>query len=441
MKPRPSSAAAEPAAAPQGSRAAACVAFFSWVDDALAFLEHTPPFRIRFANAAFLAMRPSGAPKEIEGAPLESAVPWPAEVGIATTVARAARRNGTVSRVEVVLQDGRAPRYYEVTVQRDVFPDLGTAILYQARDITAREQARRDLEAANARLSDVSAVATVAGALSIERLPGVAVSTAGKLCGGAAALYLREPGGALRVSAVGGPLARGLEAAWPLLASDKRSTLPPALESGQTQVLGLHPQLEAHAHLARIRTRWLATIPLEGRTGQIGALLTIWPRVENPRGPDLRALEAIGGQLALGLDHARAFTVERGEWLRLAFGALPHPVVAVDGSGRIVLVNAALTERFGLPPDACASIDRLVQAVCLRRPDREDVAPGDAPLARALRGVRVSGERFLARRSGDREDAGFEISAAPVHDERGEIVGATAVWLEVPLPPGPPPIV
>jgi two-component system phosphate regulon sensor histidine kinase PhoR len=109
--------------------------------------------------------------------------------------------------------------------------------------------------------------------------------------------------------------------------------------------------------------------------------------------------------------------------LQVLVEQLPTAVIMVDTRGEITLANAhaiALFEAAGVP----LQLGRTYSELEVLHPDGRPYEPGTRPLDRALhRGESVAGE-LLEYRLADGMLRPFDVSAAPLRDTRGKIIGA-----------------
>ncbi|MBJ6760582.1 GAF domain-containing protein [Myxococcaceae bacterium JPH2] len=123
----------------------------------------------------------------------------------------------------------------------------------------------------------------------------------------------------------------------------------------------------------------------------------------------------------------------RGELLHLLVEESSEGVVLVQVSGRVLAFNTVASRHFGIPPPASLERGQLPGCEWVRA-DGGPLAEEASPLARALRGERVSEGRWELRRPDGRRVV-LRGSALPVMGERGR---TAAVLLrtheESPLP-------
>ncbi len=128
---------------------------------------------------------------------------------------------------------------------------------------------------------------------------------------------------------------------------------------------------------------------------------------------------------------AQAATLEaqrRADELDVVFEAMLEGVIVFDANGTPIRANPFAARFVG---HSLGSPDRseMVRSMKLRRPGQALIEPNDLPSGRALRGEKVSGDRFIIV---DPEGREFTImaSAAPLLVGDG-ITGAVAVWRDV----------
>ena len=115
---------------------------------------------------------------------------------------------------------------------------------------------------------------------------------------------------------------------------------------------------------------------------------------------------------------------------REILSGLQEGVVVVDTDTRVVVVNEAAAELFGLPLDEL--MDRPLSGIPVDLlDDRGHLLPNERlPLLRALRGEEVTGQVVrVVRRDGSL--LWVEVHANPLHDEDGVLYGAVASYDDV----------
>jgi PAS domain S-box-containing protein len=175
--------------------------------------------------------------------------------------------------------------------------------------------------------------------------------------------------------------------------------------------------------------RGLLGARLVGRDGQAAGLIMV---SDKDGGSDFSAEdEALLAQLAalasLAMQHIRARdeAEQRADELDTVFSAITEAVVVFDAEGRVVRANPAANAFYGAE---LTGADRatIVQRLFLRHPDGCPVIAQELAAARALRGERVRGERFILT-AADGHDMTILISAAPLLAD-GRLTGSVVVW-------------
>jgi PAS domain S-box-containing protein len=117
--------------------------------------------------------------------------------------------------------------------------------------------------------------------------------------------------------------------------------------------------------------------------------------------------------------------------LRTVIDQMPAAVLVGASSGELVMANRNVESVFPhapgeLPMDSL----ELFRSWRAHYPDGRPVPPEDRPLSRALRGEHVSSEDYFYVRD-DGEHRWIRISSAPIRDERGALIGAVTIGLDV----------
>ena len=142
---------------------------------------------------------------------------------------------------------------------------------------------------------------------------------------------------------------------------------------------------------------------------------------------------AAGGLLIVGtevteLEALRQALARSVAQLEAIFDVLPESVRVFDAQGAVARRNPlAQRDHDGRAID---SLRELWRADLPRRGDGTSLFVHEHPAARALRGETVRGETLVVRREGG-DDRVVEVSAAPLPDAAGALVGAVAVERDV----------
>ncbi|MAE70836.1 MAG: hypothetical protein CME06_10245 [Gemmatimonadetes bacterium] len=113
-------------------------------------------------------------------------------------------------------------------------------------------------------------------------------------------------------------------------------------------------------------------------------------------------------------------------FLRSILASMSDGVVVTDGEGRTLYSNSACDRLLGVP---VASTDSLEWG--LLGPEMRPIAPGELPLARAMRGEAVERRDLRVERADAPEGVWLGAKANPIWGERGEPLGAVCVLREI----------
>lgn len=142
---------------------------------------------------------------------------------------------------------------------------------------------------------------------------------------------------------------------------------------------------------------------------------------------------AAGGLLIVGtevteLEALRQALARSVAQLEAIFDVIPEPVRVFDAQGAVVRRNPlAQHDHPAVPVESLRELWRLDLP---RRGDGTSLFVHEHPAARALRGETVRGETLVVRRT-DGDEKVVEVSAAPLPDAAGALVGAVVVERDV----------
>lgn len=122
--------------------------------------------------------------------------------------------------------------------------------------------------------------------------------------------------------------------------------------------------------------------------------------------------------------------VER-DHLSALLAAIHDEVWFSDTQRRFTLANPAALKEFGLAADAKVDIGKLADSLVVLRPDGSPRPPEDSPTLRALNGEILINEEEIIRTPASGELRYRQVSATPVKDKAGEIVGSVAVVRDI----------
>ncbi len=180
----------------------------------------------------------------------------------------------------------------------------------------------------------------------------------------------------------------------------------------------------------------VAAVPIQGRAGVIGAMGFRFGDGRRLEPADRSALQTIGQHYGQALDRARLFEVAESERQRLSALMQQLPVgvaIAEAPTGHIVAVNHKATEIWRVPPAGPEPITDVTPYVAYH-PDGRRFETDDWPIARSLAtGEVVDGEEIEVE-FGDRTRGWVNISARPVLDAGGRVLGAVTTLVDVTEP-------
>jgi signal transduction histidine kinase len=138
-------------------------------------------------------------------------------------------------------------------------------------------------------------------------------------------------------------------------------------------------------------------------------------------------------QGALAEAHEQRARVKRqAAELEAVFQALPGAVVMCDADGRLVHINAHAEALFraalGRVPRTLAESE---EAAWLLSSDGRPMALDATPLAQALQGASRGDVRCVLRRADTGEEIQLLVSAEPMRDEAGHVVGAVSIAADI----------
>lgn len=131
---------------------------------------------------------------------------------------------------------------------------------------------------------------------------------------------------------------------------------------------------------------------------------------------------------AAAREQAEAAARRNAAELEAAFAAMTHGIMVYDAAGSMVRANAAARALYDIDPVG-VDIETLAKRLSSRRLNGRPLVREELPTARALKGERVLGERFvLTRRDGQEMVVSF--SSAPLQ-LGGQAVGAVTVCTDI----------
>jgi PAS domain S-box-containing protein len=127
---------------------------------------------------------------------------------------------------------------------------------------------------------------------------------------------------------------------------------------------------------------------------------------------------------------SRAEAAERT--LQAIIQRVPAGIIVVDAEGRVAMVNETGRRISGVSPSEEQPV--ADQAASYRIRDvvtRQDIAPEDTPIARAVAGETISDFEYTFMRPSDGAESVVRVDAVPLRGEDGTVIGAVATFVDV----------
>jgi PAS domain S-box-containing protein len=155
-------------------------------------------------------------------------------------------------------------------------------------------------------------------------------------------------------------------------------------------------------------------------------LQTLHGRLENLVAQRTATAEAWAQELA----RSEAALQRQTRILWAVLEGMDDAVAVVDAAGHFLVFNPAARRVFGADPDGATALEWMARTPCYRSDGVTALPPDERPLAQALGGTVATAE-MLFRNPQTGERCWLSCSAAPLHDEGGEIPGAIAVYRDI----------
>lgn len=119
--------------------------------------------------------------------------------------------------------------------------------------------------------------------------------------------------------------------------------------------------------------------------------------------------------------------------LQAVLYSIGEGVIAIDAAGEPVVVNMAAMKILGMSPaDAALPLPKMVKKFKRYFVDGETEIPfDDLPLVRGLRGEPTINERMIVKSDAHPKGVLVSVTATPIMDDRGTIIGAVNVFREI----------
>jgi PAS domain S-box-containing protein len=119
------------------------------------------------------------------------------------------------------------------------------------------------------------------------------------------------------------------------------------------------------------------------------------------------------------------------EWLSAVLDSMTEEVYFTDRQQRYTYANPAALREFGHDSVAGIEVDRIVRRIEVLRPDGSPRPIEEAPPLRALAGEVIRDEEQIVRSPRTHEWRYRQVSAAPVRDAAGQVIGSVSVVRDV----------
>jgi len=121
---------------------------------------------------------------------------------------------------------------------------------------------------------------------------------------------------------------------------------------------------------------------------------------------------------------------ERANTLNAVFNAMTEGITLLNLDGQVVISNKAASHFLGVPLSTTEPLDTLLQRYPTYTLQGQPLRPEDFPLARALRGEQIRGERFMTRRA-DGSERSLDVNVAQMFDSEGRQIGLVSAFRDI----------
>jgi PAS domain S-box-containing protein len=174
-------------------------------------------------------------------------------------------------------------------------------------------------------------------------------------------------------------------------------------------------------YAGELGSRWMRCIyaPVRGDAGQVHSFVAAVTDIT-----DKKRDEKERQRLFAAVDAER-------DRLSLVLNSINDEVWFADTQGRFTLANPSALREFGLPGVEGLEIAKVADSLVVLRADGSPRPPAEAPPLRALAGESVLHEEEIVRTPRTGMLRHREVSATPVRDRSGAILGAVAVVRDI----------
>lgn len=119
------------------------------------------------------------------------------------------------------------------------------------------------------------------------------------------------------------------------------------------------------------------------------------------------------------------------DWLAAVLNSISDGIYFTDTHGRFTYLNPAAQLEFGSEPVEGVTIGELAGKLGILRPDGSPRPVDEIPAVRALRGEVIRSEEQILRSLRWKELRNYQVSASPVRDASGTIIGGVSVARDI----------
>jgi PAS domain S-box-containing protein len=137
------------------------------------------------------------------------------------------------------------------------------------------------------------------------------------------------------------------------------------------------------------------------------------------------------GALAVTLDEARGELQRTLAEIETIIEAMPDALFVCNAEAEIVRINANAVALLGLADEQWHYPLALADHVTLYSPNGSQISSDDYGLKSALQGITRTDYRYLLKRHGTETTIPLLVSAAPIFNSAGEIIGAVSIATDI----------
>src|SRR5581483_4690644 len=130
------------------------------------------------------------------------------------------------------------------------------------------------------------------------------------------------------------------------------------------------------------------------------------------------------------LQKAAALSTERANTLDAVFQAMTEGIMVLDPRGEVLVRNNAAAQFLGMPVNSAEQLQAFLKRYPTYTLHGQPLAEEDFPLARALKGERIRGERFMTSR-GDGVNRVVEVNVTPMLDHTNTQIGLVSAFRDI----------